>query len=72
MRLTAIPQYSVPIAGWSLFAPGLVALAYNVWLLKKSQQYHGLRPGESVRSGSAPFWQLNVLNPRTSARRRRA
>ncbi len=55
----------VPIAAWAFFTLGWVALGYQVWLLGRSHPYRtDLRPGESVRSGSAPFWQLNVLNPR--------
>lgn len=54
----------VPITGWIFVGLGLAAFLYNTWLVMRSHPYRtDLKPGDSVRSGSAPFWQLNVLNP---------
>lgn len=54
----------VPITGWLFVGVGLVAFAYNTWLVTHSHAYRtDLNPGESVRNGDAPLWQLNVMNP---------
>jgi hypothetical protein len=54
----------VPIIGWIFVGLSLAAFAWNTWLITHSHSYRtDLKPGDSVRSGSAPLWQLNVLNP---------